>query len=225
MVVEPFVRVPKAIHNTGFGIGVQEEIAVTDPTNAVVGPQVRQPVPDRGRPGEDPMPRISHDAAETDRRLAVAHELFDGLLEVRPWGADPYLSLWDPISTWMGVENALYALVDRPEFMHRLVGRMTDGYLSMLDQLEAAGAAVRAPEPDPLHRRLHRRTARAGLRPGQAAHEGHLDVRPGADVLHGLAGDVQGVRGGLRQPHLRALRPGLLRLLRPAGRQDGRRCA
>ena len=69
----------------------------------------------------------------------MAHELFDGLLEVRPWGADPYLSLWDPISTWMGVENALYALVDRPEFMHRLVGRMTDGYLSMLDQLEEQG--------------------------------------------------------------------------------------
>ena len=39
----------------------------------------------------------------------------------------------------MGVENALYALVDRPDFMHRLVGRMTDGYLSMLDQLEEQG--------------------------------------------------------------------------------------
>ncbi len=69
----------------------------------------------------------------------MAHELFDGLLEVRPWGADPYLSLWDPISTWMGVENALYALIDRPEFMHALVGRLTEGYLSMLDQLEDQG--------------------------------------------------------------------------------------
>jgi len=39
----------------------------------------------------------------------------------------------------MGVENALYTLIDRPDFMHRLVGRMTDGYLSMLDQLEEQG--------------------------------------------------------------------------------------
>ena len=85
------------------------------------------------------MPAVSHDAAETERRLAVAHELFDGLLEVRPWGADPYLSLWDPHRTWMGVENALYALVDRPDFMHRLLDRMTDGYLGMLDQLEEQG--------------------------------------------------------------------------------------
>ncbi len=168
------------------------------------------------------MPRISHDAAETERRLAVAHELFDGLLEVRPWGADPYLSLWDPISTWMGVESALYALVDRPEFMHRLVGRMTDGYLGMLDQLEEQGLLC---EPQSL---IHCTGAYTdelpapGYDPRQAAHAGHLDVRPGADVLHGLAGDVQGVRGRLRQPHLRALRPGVLRLLRPAGPQDGR---
>jgi len=39
----------------------------------------------------------------------------------------------------MGVEGALYALMDRPDFMHRLVGRMTDGYLGLLDQLEAQG--------------------------------------------------------------------------------------
>ena len=85
------------------------------------------------------MPRIRHDPAETQRRLSVAHELFDGLLDVRPWGEDPYLSLWDPISTWMGVENALYALADRPDFMHRLLARMTDGYLGLLDQLEEQG--------------------------------------------------------------------------------------
>ena len=36
MVVEPFMRVPKAICNSGFGIGVREETAVSDPTNAVV---------------------------------------------------------------------------------------------------------------------------------------------------------------------------------------------
>ena len=73
------------------------------------------------------------------RRLDAAHALFDGLLEVRPWGVDPYLSYWDPISTWMGVENALFALVERPDYTHRLVRRMMEGYLALLDQLEAQG--------------------------------------------------------------------------------------
>ncbi len=139
MVVEPFVRVPKAICGIGFGITVHEDTAITDPTNDVMGHRYLNQFETDDDLEKIKQPVISHDAAETARRLAVAHELFDGLLDVRPGGADLNLSLWDPIATWMGVQNALYALADRPEFMHRLVGRMTDGFLSMLDQLEGQG--------------------------------------------------------------------------------------
>lgn len=139
MVVEPFLQVPKAIKNTGFGIEVDEETAVTDPTNDVVGHKFHNQFPTNDDLAKLRMPRISHDQTETARRIALARELFDDLLPVKPWGYDPYLSLWDPISTWMGVEGALYAIMDRPDFMHGLVGRMTDGYLDMLDQLEAQG--------------------------------------------------------------------------------------
>jgi len=139
MVVEPFIRVPKAIENTGFGVYTREETVATDPTNDVVGHRFFNQFQTEDDLEKVHTPRVSHNSAETARRLAVAHELFDGLLEVRAWGADPYLSLWDPISTWMGVENALYALIERPDFVHALVGRMTDGYLDMLDQLEEQG--------------------------------------------------------------------------------------
>jgi hypothetical protein len=139
MVVEPFVRVPRAIRSSGFGVSVAEDTAVLDPTNSVVGHKFHNQFQTDDDLKKMHLPHVSHDGTETERRLAVAHELFDGSLEVRPWGLDPYLSLWDPISTWMGVEGALFALVDRPQFMHALVGRMTDGYLGMLDQLEAHG--------------------------------------------------------------------------------------
>lgn len=139
MVVEPFIRVPKAIYDSGFGVKVQEETAVTDPTNAVVGHMFVNQFKTEADLEKIKMPHIRYDAVETARRMAVAHELFDGIIEVRSWGADPYLSLWDPISTWMGVENALYTLIEQPELMHGIVGRMTDGYLGMLDQLESQG--------------------------------------------------------------------------------------
>ena len=139
MVVESFVRTPKAIHNTWFGVDVQEDTAVMDPTNDVVGHKYINQFQTEDDLEKIRTPRITHDPAETDRRLAVADELFDGLLEVRPEGLDPYLSLWDPISTWMGVENALYALIEQPDLIHGVAGRMTDGYLSMLDQLEEQG--------------------------------------------------------------------------------------
>lgn len=139
MVVEPFVRVPKAIYNSGFGIRVMEQTAVSDPTNSVVGHKYQNQFQTDADLNKIQVPRIDYDAEETERRLQVAHELFDGILEIKPWGADPYLSLWDPISTWMGVENALYAMIDKPDYMHCLLERMTDGYLQMLDQLEAQG--------------------------------------------------------------------------------------
>ncbi len=139
MVVEPLMRVPKAIRNSGFGIRVQEETAVTDSTNEVVGHKFKNQLRTEDDLEKIRVPEVSHDSAETERRVALAHELFDGLLEVRPWGADPHPALWDPISTWMGVENALYAMIDRPDFVHRLVSRMTDGYMNMLDQLEEKG--------------------------------------------------------------------------------------
>jgi len=138
-VVEPFIRVPKAINNSGFGIVKQEDVAISDPTNSVVGHRYKNQFQTEADLEKIHMPRVSHDPVETERRMGVAHELFDGLLEVRPWGADPYLSLWDPLCTWMGVEEAIYALVDKPDFMHRLLTRLTDGYLGMLDQLEEQG--------------------------------------------------------------------------------------
>jgi hypothetical protein len=139
MVVEPFIRVPKAIANTGFGIRVQEDIAVGDPTNSVVGHMFTNQFETEEDLQKIQMPQVSHIQSETDRRLAVAHELFDGIIDIRAEGADLNLSLWDPISTWMGVQGALYKIADEPDYMHRLVGRMTDGYSAMLDQLEEQG--------------------------------------------------------------------------------------
>ncbi len=139
MVVDPFISVYKAIHNSGFGITVQDETIMTDPTNDVVGHRYENQFRDEDDLEKIRVPRVTHDTTETERRLSVAHELFGDFLEVRLQGVSPYLSLWDPIATWMGVENALYAMVDKPGFIHRMLARMTEGYLSMLDQLEDQG--------------------------------------------------------------------------------------
>lgn len=139
MVVEPFILVPKAIRGLGFGIRADEDVLVSDPTNDVVAHRFRNQFKSEDDLEKIRVPQISHDEAETARRLEVAHELFDGLLEVRPWGADLNYSLWDPLSTWMGVENALYAMVDQPDLVHGVVQRMTDGFLSTIDQLEEQG--------------------------------------------------------------------------------------
>ena len=57
------------------------------------------------------------------QRLAEAHEIFDGLLEVRLEGLDPYLSLWDPITTWMGIQAALLERERERGALEEVVGR------------------------------------------------------------------------------------------------------
>lgn len=139
MVVDRFIRIPKAVTNSGFGIVIDENVTATDPTNDVVSHDYHNQFACDDDLEKIKIPRITHDEAESARRMEVAHELFDGLLDVRAEGVDPYLSLWDPIATWMGVENALYAMIDTPELIHGILERMTAGYLSMLDQLEEQG--------------------------------------------------------------------------------------
>ena len=139
MVVEPFIRVPKAVSNSAFGVAVQEDVAVSDPTNSVVGHAFANQFTAEAHLEKIKTPVVEHDAAETARRLEVADDLFEGTLDVFEQGVDPYLSVWDPISTWMSVEGVLYALADRPEFMAELARRVVNGYLSTLDQLEEQG--------------------------------------------------------------------------------------
>jgi hypothetical protein len=139
MVVEPFIRVPKALHSTGFGVRSVERIAVGDPTNSVVGHAYVNQFETDADLDKIQTPVMTHDATETARRLEVAHDLFDGTLAIFEQGYDPYLSVWDPISSWMSVEAACFALIDRPEYMLEMARRMVDGYMQQLDQAEADG--------------------------------------------------------------------------------------
>ncbi len=148
MVVEPFMRVYKAIYNTGHGVGVSQEVAVSDPTSDVAGHHYFNQFEQDSDLEKVKTPVITHDTAETARRMEVAHRLFDGILGVVEQGYDPsYMTVWDPISFWMSVEGALYGLIDRPEFMAELVRRVVTGNLAMLDQLEAQGLLC---QPQPL---------------------------------------------------------------------------
>jgi hypothetical protein len=140
MTVEPFIKVYKAVHNSGFGISVNEHTLAAFENNEVVSHKYEtqfnsiEDVMNKVK-----MPMISHDAAETKRRMDFASWLFDGVMPLREEGYDLYLSIWDPVSTWMNVENAMYGFADNPEMMHALGKRMADGYMIMLDQLEEQG--------------------------------------------------------------------------------------
>ncbi len=205
MVVEPFVRVPKAIRNTGFGVHVEQEIArrripptTSWGTSTRTSSRPRADLEKIRMPADQPRrrprpsagwrwPTSSSTACWRCGRGARIRTCRCGTRSARGWASRTRCTPWST----------------GPTSCTRLVGRMTDGYLSMLDQLEEQGLLC---GPQSL---IHCTGAYTdelpapGYDPQRPRAEGPLDVRPGADVLHRLARDVQGIRGGLRQPHLR----------------------
>jgi len=139
MVVEPFINIGKSINNTGFGVGVIEQTAAIDPRNSVVGHRYI----DQFKSEEDvmkiQMPKISFNEAATKQSEELAHEIFDGILDIRLQGAMPGFAPWDQIAQWRGTDNMIIDLLDRPQFTHQIISRLTEAHLSMLDQLEEKG--------------------------------------------------------------------------------------
>jgi hypothetical protein len=139
MVVEPFIKVPKAVHNSGFGVTTQEHTLAAYESAEVLSHKYDNQFNSVDDVMKLQIPVITHDAAETQGRMERAHWLFDGIMPLREEGFDPYLSIWDPLAMWMSVEGALYGLVDKPDMMQALAQRIVEGYMSELDQLEEQG--------------------------------------------------------------------------------------
>ncbi|MGI6240263.1 MAG: hypothetical protein ACOYI5_11645, partial [Christensenellales bacterium] len=57
----------------------------------------------------------------------------------RMTGTFLHLGVWDRISEWMGVENCYINLIDRPELMHAIISRLTDGLIYHIGQMNALG--------------------------------------------------------------------------------------
>lgn len=139
MVVDPFIKVYKAVYNSGVGITSVDQTLQVEGCRDVASHRYINQIQSMEDVEKIPMPVVTHDVAETKRRVELAHWLFDGIIDIREEGYERDVSIWDPISQMMGVENALYAIVDQPEMMHALAKKMSDGYLSMLTQLEDQG--------------------------------------------------------------------------------------
>jgi len=143
MVVEPFVDIKKAINRPGWGIRITEDTIDQ-------GGDVRshQYVDQLEHPEDIAKLRAlepSLDGPKTAEREAWAHELVEGLLEVRMQGLTGFdgdelaFPLWDDIEQFRGTEPILLDFMDRPEHLHAIAERLTTVRLEELDMLEAKG--------------------------------------------------------------------------------------
>lgn len=137
MILPPFISIRKVTHSTGIGISVKEEIIETDKGNNIVSHKFTDILQTEEDLEKIKIPVITYDKEETMRRYQLVGDIIGEILPVKLTGVEAlYVVTWDDIARYRGVMNLLIDLADRPEFMHRIVKKLTEITLSELEQYE-----------------------------------------------------------------------------------------
>jgi len=137
MVVEPRLWCPLVIHDTGFGLEEEADVASVECAGAITSRHFRPQITKPEDIEKIKMPEVTHDAEASERRYQQMCEIFDGIIPVKQRGiAGCWFTPWDELVVWWGVQEALTDLALRPEMVHAAMRRLVDAHLQRLNQWE-----------------------------------------------------------------------------------------
>lgn len=139
MVLDPYILIPRPIQNTGYGLTFIKETLDTDASNSVKAQHFTNQFEEPEDIEKIKTPEISIDRGLEKDIRQTAEAVFEGIAPVKMRGMKLHVGLWDYITQWMGVENCYIELMDRPEFMHALMNRLTDATIDMIEQINRLG--------------------------------------------------------------------------------------
>ena len=132
-VYEAKVYSPIVVRSTGMGISTN----ATRPNHEFGAVKYNTVIEDDAEPSIIPMPTVTVDWEETERNYQRLCEIYDGILTVEKRGAAGYgFAIMDNFIQWRGLDNTFTDMIDRPEWVHSWMERMTQWHLSRLDQYE-----------------------------------------------------------------------------------------
>ena len=135
-VIEPRIRVNAVYNSTGWGVDVRHKESPIHGGAWAFDPVIR----DYADLKKLRQPVMEMDEAATQRSLDFACELFDGILEVELY-KKPYFdnSLLFTLCNFVGLDNLMLFVADRPDFVHEAMSFMTAATLEMMDRAERQG--------------------------------------------------------------------------------------
>lgn len=135
MVVNDHLTCPLAIHSTDFGIIEDVDVVLTDEANDVVSRHFNVQIKNPEDIEKIKMPVIHHNVEATEIRYQAMCDLYDGIMPVKKSGQTHiWFTPWDYLIRWWGIEEAMFDMIERPEFVHAAVERMVDAWMIELDQ-------------------------------------------------------------------------------------------
>jgi hypothetical protein len=139
MVLKPYFEVHKIIHSTGIGLNRIENEHESDAKSHTFVDQLKT---------EEDLEklhyeRITYDEDRTKYIYDKVANIFGDILPVKITGEATGYGLgcknWDDIVNFRGLDNLFYDLIERPDFMHKLVSKLTDIFLDKIRQYDELG--------------------------------------------------------------------------------------
>ncbi len=140
MVFNPYMSFPKPIRNTGWGLKASFDHVAQQADNSLFSYEFHNVLEEPEDIEKIQMPVITMDQDEYAQIRQEAAVLCEGLIPFHMEGQQIHCGVWDRISEWMSVTNCYIELIDRPEFLHAIMERLTQGLLCQIDQLNKLGA-------------------------------------------------------------------------------------
>lgn len=137
MILPDYLAVPKIIHSSGIGIDVEEQTLATEAENQIVSHEYFDRLETEEQLERLHSPVITYDSQETLRQCSLLSDIFQDILPVRAQGLEYHVVPWDDIVRYRGATNLLIDLLERPEFMHAIIEKMTAIALDTIRQYEA----------------------------------------------------------------------------------------
>ncbi|MDD4543434.1 MAG: hypothetical protein PHY13_06670 [Clostridia bacterium] len=134
--IHPYYKVKIRTKSTGIGLNV-EEVKINSTTGTDISAhEYHDILPDEESLERIKMPVIELDDEATKRALQAAHDVFDGIMDVKLGGYQLMFNMWDELPRYHGVENCLIDIYDRPEFMHKMMDKFTRYHEETISQYE-----------------------------------------------------------------------------------------
>ena len=132
----PFIGVPKAIRNTGWGVEARWENSEMERGARRFDPVMTQ------ESDLDKMhfPDVIHDEDVSLRWYETVNEIFDGILPVHQVGVQHVsFHLFSHWTSLRGLEEVFMDMIVEPEFTHRAISFLAEGNRRLVEQYEQMG--------------------------------------------------------------------------------------
>lgn len=138
MVLPPYIVLPRLFSDDGYGIDAVEKTLGS--ADGVMAHMFHDILANEEDVEKIHTPNVIWHKEEEEAVRQQADMLFAGIAPYKMAGVGIHLGLWDRISSARGVTNCYIDLLDRPEHMHAIIGRLTDCTLELIDRYNELGA-------------------------------------------------------------------------------------